>query len=222
MNTVYTNYFVNKPDSSKVGRKIYEIIMANTDYNLCPYCSQRSVKTLDHFLPKSTFIPLAVVPANLLPCCSDCNKEKLDDIQLTEDKLFIHPYFDAVSFFNWLKCTVVEKNWPITFSYEVSKDISDQNIKSRIEYQFNLLKLNKLYADNATREFNKRVKYFVKEYNSNPENKLLDCINDNIDTYQFDNRNSWQTKMFEALKSSTWFREIALPQLENRYLKREL
>jgi hypothetical protein len=217
MEKVYTNFLVDIPKSTKIGRIVYDSILENTNFNLCPYCSHREVKTVDHFLPKIKFASFAVTPINLLPCCSDCNKDKLDHYNLKEDKMLIHPYFDDISNHDWLKCNVVDNMWPITFSFYVSDDITNPVLKSRINYQFKLLSLNKLYADNATREFNKRVKSLVKEYNSNPSNMALDFINDNFESYQSENPNSWQTKMFEALKNSNWFITTALPQLRSFY-----
>lgn len=218
MEKVYSNYLVDKPDSQKIGRKVYDSILSNTYCNLCPYCSHREVKTVDHYLPKTKFVSYVITPINLLPCCSDCNKEKLDHYELIEDKMLIHPYFDVVDNLPWLKCKVNEELWPITFSYEVSEDITDPVLKSRLKYQFKLLNLGKLYADNATREFNKRVKSLVKEYNSDPSQNAMAFFDDNIESYQFENANSWQTKMFEALKGSKWFIEDALPVVYRFYL----
>ena len=42
-------------------------------YNRCPSCGQRDVKTLDHYLSKDDYPELAVFPANLVPCCFECN-----------------------------------------------------------------------------------------------------------------------------------------------------
>ncbi|EPF10543.1 hypothetical protein ICA_03054 [Bacillus cereus BAG1O-3] len=219
MEKVYSNFLVDKPDSNKIGRRVYDSILSNTYYNLCPYCSQREVKTVDHYLPKTQFSSFAITPYNLLPCCSDCNKDKLDSYILQEEKMIIHPYFDDISRQSWLRCTVVENTWPITFSFFVSDTVFDATLRSRIKYHFQLFNLSKLYADNATREFNSRVKLLVKEYNSNPEGKALDYINDNLESYKEVKLNSWQTKMFEALKSSNWFIETALPQLQAYYKK---
>ena len=217
MKKVYTNYFVGEPGSSKVGRKVYDDIMSNADNNLCPYCSDRRVRTVDHFLPKSRFILFTVAPVNLLPCCSDCNKDKSDAIELSEDKILIHPYFDDLSKVSWLDCKVVQGTFPITFSYRVSENISDPKLKSRIDNQFTLLNLNELYADNAARAFNGRVKTLVNWYNSNPKRNALDFIQDSLESFYAENRNSWQTKMYEALKQSEWFLEEALPQLQEHY-----
>ncbi|MED3727086.1 hypothetical protein [Priestia filamentosa] len=219
MEKAYSTFLVDKPGSLKIGRKVYESIMSNTYYNLCPYCSHRDVKTVDHYLPKVGFALYTIIPLNLLPCCSDCNKSKLDNYVLQKDKMLIHPYFDDISNQEWLECRIVNNTWPITFHYNVGNSISDLTFKSRIEYQFELLDLSKLYADNAAREFNYRVKSLIKEYKSNPSNEALDFINSNIDTYKSENPNSWQTKMFEALKTSEWFLKCALHQLESYYRK---
>ncbi|MYL47809.1 hypothetical protein GLV94_19415 [Virgibacillus halodenitrificans] len=219
MEKVYSNFLVDNPESNKMGRKVYNSILSNAYFNLCPYCSHREVKTVDHYLPKSKFISFAVTPINLLPCCSDCNKDKLDDYNLEPEKMLIHPYFDDISSIDWLECRVNENILPITFSYEVSDSITDSVLKSRITNQFELLSLGKLYADNATREFNKRVKSLINEYRSNQTNKAMDFLNDNYESYLFDNKNSWQTKMFKALKESRWFLNDALPNLHNVYLK---
>lgn len=219
MEKVYSNFLVDKPDSKKIGRTVYNSILSNTYYNLCPYCSHREVKTVDHYLPKAQFASFAITPSNLLPCCSDCNKDKLDSYILEEDRMLIHPYFDDIRSQNWLNCKVVESTWPITFYYFVSGEIVNSSLKSRIEYQFNLLNLSKLYADNATREFNYRVKLLIKEYNLNPANKAMEFIDNNIETYKSEGLNLWQTQMFEALKSSNWFLEAALPELQTYYGK---
>ncbi|PEN69790.1 hypothetical protein CN539_25765 [Bacillus toyonensis] len=219
MERVYTEFLVDKPDSTKIGRTVYESILLNTSYNLCPYCSERQVKTVDHYLPKTKFASLAITPYNLLPCCSDCNKDKLDKYILQEGKMLIHPYFDDLSDQSWLECKVVDNTWPITFSYSVSDTVYDSTLRSRIDTHFELFNLSKLYADKATRDFNGRVKSLVREYNSNPENQALNYIDDNLESYKEENLNSWQTKMFEGLKSSQWFLEIALPELQTYYRK---
>lgn len=219
MEKVYSNYLVDDPKSEKIGRKVYNSILANTYHNLCPYCSHREVKTVDHYFPKSKFAPYAITPINLLPSCSDCNKDKLDDYNLEEETMYIHPYFDDLRNLDWLECIVVKETWPITFSYSVSSDIEDEVLKSRIRFQFTKLKLSELYSDNATREFNKRVKSLVKEYTSNPSNNAIDFLDSNIDSYRNENKNSWQSKMFEALRNSKWFLQSALPNLERFYTR---
>ena len=217
MDKVYTEFFVGSPEVEKVGRVVYDSIISSADYNICPYCSDRKVMTLDHYLPKSKFALFAVTPLNLLPSCSDCNKVKLNKFDPNQEDMLIHPYFEDLSTENWLKCDVVEKKWPITFKYGVRDDIKNLILKARLEAQFSTLKLNLLYADNATREFMHRITSIIKEYKSNPSKNAFYFFDDNKTSYGDINQNSWQTKMFEALMNSTWFSKEALPCLEDNY-----
>lgn len=217
MMKVYDQFLVDKPDSVKVGRKVYNSILLSANNNLCPYCSHRDVKTIDHYLPKSKFSYFTVTPVNLIPSCSDCNKDKLDNHSLTEGKMLLHPYYDDINSIDWLECEVNKNIWPITFSYKTSNNIPNTVLKSRINHQFYLLGLDKLYADNATREFYKRVRSMIREYNSNTKNNIYDFLNDNYESYNYENPNSWQTKMFKALKDSEWFIEEALTNLQDYY-----
>lgn len=134
--------------------------------------------------------------------------------------MLIHPYFDDLDEIDWLNCRVIEDTLPVNFTYEVSDSITDYTLRSRINYQFNLLELGKLYADNAAREFTRRLTSLIREYNSNPTNKAKDFLNDNYLTNKYVNLNSWQTKLFLALKQSEWFAEFALPRLEEFYMKK--
>lgn len=218
MGKVYKNFFVNHEGSNNIGREIYHKIMNNTYDNICPYCSVRHIKTLDHYLPQAFFISLVVTPANLLPSCTDCNKDKLDDNQLTKTKMLIHPYFENIHKENWLTCEVVKDSWPITFSYRVANNVSNEILRSRLQYHFHILDLSELYATSARNEFNNRVKSIINIYHTTQNKQdVIDFIDDNIDTYSSVNVNAWQAKMFEALKESGWFMDEALPLLGSYY-----
>ncbi|TGA97710.1 hypothetical protein E4665_11460 [Sporolactobacillus shoreae] len=70
---VYTQKMVPK---SQLGRPYYDLFLSLPPNEKCPYCGQKKVSTLDHFLPKSVYTPLIVTPTNLVPSCKDCNTEK--------------------------------------------------------------------------------------------------------------------------------------------------
>ncbi|NDV89548.1 hypothetical protein GTW51_23235 [Aurantimonas aggregata] len=75
-------------------------------YNRCPSCGQRDVKTVDHYLSKNAYPELAVFPANLVPCCFECNHAKLDyRAEFAGEQLF-HPYFDDWSGFRLVRATI--------------------------------------------------------------------------------------------------------------------
>jgi len=214
---IYTDFLVEYPESPNKGRKIYKKILKNTLFGICPYCSEREVKTVDHYFPKSKFISFVVTPINLLPCCTDCNKEKLDYFSTQENKMLIHPYFDDLRDFEWLECKVIEDTWPISFEYEVTSVFSDETLRLRVKNQFEVLKLADFYAPKAALEFYNRSKRLVEEYNSNPLNKAKDFLEGNYRENFNNNKNSWQTAMYKALLSSQWFQNSALSEIERKY-----
>jgi 5-methylcytosine-specific restriction endonuclease McrA len=87
------------------GRPIYERLLAEPAHGRCPLCGQRDVSTLDHYLPKSDFPALAVVPINLVPSCKDCNHAKQGRPNTAEEQT-LHPYFDDVENDLWLSAEV--------------------------------------------------------------------------------------------------------------------
>ncbi|HFK1753500.1 TPA: HNH endonuclease signature motif containing protein [Bacillus cereus] len=216
MKNAYEKYLVNKKGSSNIGRKVYGHIMALAENDLCPYCLQGKVTTVDHYLPKAYFISYSITPINLLPCCSDCNKNKNDIRVLQENKMFINPYFDNLQNIKWLGCKVNE-DWPITFTYFVREDIENDILKERITIHFNTLKLGSLYASNALTHFRGRVKEIVKEYNSNDFIPPIESLRSSKESIEDYNLNSWEAKIYEALLHSKWFLNIAIKELEEKY-----
>jgi bacteriophage lambda ninG protein len=68
----------------------------------CIYCESRHGNAeLDHFLPESEYDYLTIVPANLLPSCSKCNKRKSSNVEE-----IYHPYFADVSEQIYIKCEI--------------------------------------------------------------------------------------------------------------------
>ncbi|MBK5502786.1 hypothetical protein [Peribacillus sp. TH14] len=217
MKTVYEKYFVNTKGSKNIGRDVYEYIISKAEDDLCPYCLHGTVKTVDHYLPKAYFISYAVTPINLLPCCSDCNKNKKDIRDLTANKMFINPYFDNINDLNWLECKLIENQWPITFKYNVKEDIENEILKKRLEMQFESLELGTLYASNAVRYFRGRVKLIVEEYESGNEEAPIQFLISSKESMEIYNLNAWQAKVYEALLNSDWFLVDAINHLREYY-----
>lgn len=108
MEKVYTSRMAQK---GTPGRPIYDKLKASAPYGICPFCGQRTVSTLDHYLPKAYFPALVVLPYNLIPACSDCNKAKLDKVPQTAETQTLHPYYDNVNE-QWLYAKVNELRQP--------------------------------------------------------------------------------------------------------------
>ncbi|WP_139199282.1 HNH endonuclease [Curtobacterium sp. MCBA15_013] len=135
--------------SSGVGRDMYDALKSGAG-SRCPSCLHGRVHDLDHFLPKSKYPRLALVPLNLVPICSDCNGIKRAYVAKSAANEPIHPYFDDLGDEEWLVATVLEApGAPLQF--EVSPPAAwNATLGSRVAEQFKRLKLGALYADLAS------------------------------------------------------------------------
>jgi len=130
-------------------RKTYDIIMQSAPRGVCPQCGVGRVRTLDHYLPKTRFPELAVVPRNLVPTCRDCNFDKREHYDQDDRSYLFHPYYD-----NWdgyrLVIAAVSSSPRISLEYSIA---APQNapplIVDRARSHFSVLNLGELYAMNA-------------------------------------------------------------------------
>lgn len=136
-------------DKKRSGRAYYNKLRSAAKDDTCPYCGQRKVRTLDHYLPKSRFSLLGVAPVNLVPSCSDCNKDKDTKATGKPDKQFIHPYFDRLPAGIWLHAEVLQTS-PASFRFRADAP-SDwpSPLPQRIKFHFNKLNLAGLYTSHA-------------------------------------------------------------------------
>lgn len=204
MVAVYDSRMVPK-DSP--GRQIYDEILTAPAQGLCPLCGQRDVSTLDHHLPKTQFPALAVVPVNLVPSCSECNKVKLDVVPQTQEEQTFHPYYDDVENDRWLEASVVERR-PAALIFEVRPPASWGTVKSsRAVNHFGVFKLGRLYASQAaTQLLNMRHFLIGLHRDAGTEGVRQHLVEMSI-SCEVVNLNSWQSATYRALSSSQWYCE---------------
>lgn len=150
--SVYEDKF--SKSTFKAGRAYYDIILAGAN-GKCAICNIGVASTLDHYLPKSEFPTLCVFPANLVPECQSCNKNKRDYIQRKSEKMLLHPYFDDLSTVVWLDAK-------LSFASTIS-----------VKY-YNSYTLNKVLASriNITLEKYSLLPLFALQANSDISNNL--------------------------------------------------
>lgn len=126
-------------------REHYSVLRATS--RKCPLCLQRDSTELDHYLPRDTHPTFAVQPTNLVPICSVCNKKKLNQVAVTPEDQFLHPYFDDLGGAAWLRATLIEvQGAPVIFSVARQPDWDDVTMK-RVEWHFIRFGLSTLYSD---------------------------------------------------------------------------
>lgn len=202
MKDVYTSYFVPK-DSP--GRLLYDRILSQPKNNKCPFCFQRQVSTVDHYLPKAYYPWLSVVPINLVASCKDCNFIKLGQKPGHSYQEILHPYYDNVENELWLKAEVVGTS-PVSLRFFVECPKSwDKILKERVEYHFSSLELNVLYSAEAASELNNINYQLNDQFRTGGENAVKEHLKDAAKTRSMAHINSWQTAMYTAISTDRWF-----------------
>ncbi|PSW06727.1 HNH endonuclease [Photobacterium lipolyticum] len=198
LTSLYTNYLVGK---TKPGREIYDALMIRAPLCRCPFCGLNHVSTLDHFLPKTKYPSLSVIPTNLVPSCKDCNTGKSSTVALTGSSQPLHPYFDREPFHTeqWLFARIIDSQ-PITVAYEILSPSgwSPEN-KSRVEAHFNEFKLYLRYSIEAASELASQEYIFNKYIESREYDSLLSDLEERYFSHERLNINSWQTALYKAL-----------------------
>ena len=146
---VYSSHMV---DRAKPARAIYDLLLSQAPR--CPFCGFGQVSTLDHYLPKTKYPQLSVLPLNLVPSCKDCNTGKSTAIATKAEEQSLHPYFDHQNFIDdqWLYAEV-RKTKPATIYFFVKAPEQWDNIsKTRVQSHFNAFNLALRYSLEAGNE----------------------------------------------------------------------
>lgn len=202
LSDVYTHRFARK---NSRGRMVYDEIMSLATNDRCPMCGHRQVASLDHFLPKASYPALTVVPLNLVPACSDCNKWKLDQAPANADEVMVHPYFDDIEDEPWLVAEVVQTA-PASVQFSVAPPAAwDPTLTARVHHQFDDLHLSTLYASQAAEELLNIRHSLENLFNAGGVGAVTAFLDDATQSRAQAHTNSWQTAMYTALSLSHWF-----------------
>ncbi|WP_343686107.1 hypothetical protein [Chryseobacterium gleum] len=202
MKSVYTYRMVT---DGMPGNTFYRILKNAAPYGKCPLCSVRLVETLDHYLPKSLYPILSVVPVNLIPACSSCNTGKKISYPTNSVEQTFHPYYDDVQDERWIRATLLPFD-PFGFHYFVEcPDSWEQIKKDRANNHFNSFKLNELFTAHANEEFRGAKSQMKKLFNQHPS-QLIEHLDDAFKSRRDElGINSWQAIMYHSLLTDTWF-----------------
>ena len=202
---VYSTHMVGP---TKPARKAYyDLLLSRAPLGKCPFCGFGHASTLDHYLPKTTYPQLSVVPSNLVPSCKDCNTGKSASVATTEETQSLHPYFDHQLFTDqqWLFAEVMQTS-PVTIRFYVNAPTNwDEVSKARVKAHFEAFKLETRYSLEAGDQIG-----CLRDTLSQYENILgSSAIKQHLlfesQTYSRKYINSWQTAMFQALAASDWY-----------------
>lgn len=208
MSKVYDGTFVRK--GSFLRSNFYDLIIASAPHGVCPSCNQRTVSTLDHYLPKKHHPALAITPINLVPSCGDCNKIKLAyGAQCAGDQL-LHPYFDDVEDGVWLHARVVEGDPPSLAYFVDPPEGWSPEKKERVSKHFSVLGLEKLFVAHGSRLISDIGTLMSKLLNEGGPGVVSDHLMEQAFTRrnpirQMPAKNSWQIAAYVAMSESAYF-----------------
>jgi hypothetical protein len=133
---------------TQVGRRLASIRTSlMKDVERCPICGISAPRTLDHYLPKANYHPLAIYVRNLVPICADCNQSKGAAAPANPAERFIHPYLEMLPVERFLRAEVMIQNGGLLAEFGLDPAIELPEIMaSRLNYQLRRLRLNARYA----------------------------------------------------------------------------
>lgn len=207
---LYERKFVPKGEG---GRKYYDAIKLLAPNDRCPYCAQRDVDTLDHYLPKAKYPTYAITPYNLVPSCCSCNKVKLGGNFCSREEETIHPYYDDFTTEKWIVAKMIEKD-PVAFEFEVKCPSNWDDIKKeRAQNHFKQFELNKLYKPHASEEFTGCFNGIKRLYKRGGKELAIEGLREEIEDKEVIRLNTWQAAMYQAIIDSEWFWDEYLPKI---------
>jgi hypothetical protein len=203
---LYSSYMVG---STGAARQIYDDILVAAN-GKCPFCAGIGhAKTLDHYVPKANFPLYSIVPTNLVPCCRDCNSEKLSTFPTSTDAQTIHPYLDNAHFFTekWT-CATVIKTEPISIHFETCPPRTwaraDQH---RVASHFKNYNLASRFSIEAAAEISILVDQRRTIYRDYSAVEFRSVLVEQGQTPSI-SINGWRRTLYTALAEAAWFSEI--------------
>lgn len=202
---LYSTYMVG---ASGTSRKVYDDILVAAG-GLCPFCGGLGhVHTLDHYLPKSNFPVYSVLPANLVPCCRDCNTGKGAAFGHHAHDQTLHPYLDDDKYFDerWVTATVSQTD-PILVTFACSPPVGWTDVeKSRSRKHFESYALGYRFSVQAGAELSRLLDLRRNSLRRLSPVSFRDYLADYAQSGSFD-LNGWSRTMYTALAETPWFCE---------------
>lgn len=187
------------------GRCYYDKLRSSAPHGLCPFCGISTARTLDHIMPKSHYPNFSIFPFNLVPCCRDCNTEKLDQIATSDKEQKMHPYFDNFTSEQWLFACVINCDGPIITFYTITKPEWGIKKNSKITGHLSTYDLYDRFGDLASCELVGIKSQLQHLYENGGAEAVKSDLVARASSHRNNYINSWQTAMYQALSQTFWY-----------------
>lgn len=200
---LYDDQFVK----NKEPRRIYDELLASAPLGICPFCGVTEARSLDHYLPKAKYPILSVVPNNLIPSCSDCNKGKTDSFPVSKGQQCLHPYFDHALLVGdqWLFAEVNQTSPPSVLFHVSVPDGFSEDDAARINTHFSDFELAVKFSNQAANEIAFLRELLQYDYDADGQDAVRTTLTRNASVAERLSVNSWKTAMYQALSQSDWY-----------------
>lgn len=203
LSKLYTQYFAA---DQKPARHIYNKLIVTAN-GKCPFCGDIGhVKNLDHYLPKANFPLFSVMPSNLIPCCRDCNSEKLNSFSNTQAGQSLNPYFDDDKYFTerWISARVVAGAPPIMEFFVSAPAHWSAVEQARVEAHFSDYSLASRFGVEAGGEISEAIQTRRTRLADHDPVEYSDHLREVSDISPA-LTNNWRRVMYAALAADAWF-----------------
>lgn len=204
MVALYDNQFSDRRGTAAIRDSI-----KNAAINaLCPYCGEGYASELDHFLPKTVFAGTTVHPANLIPCCGDCNFAKRDYTPNQNAPAVLHPYFDDAVFNTpWLSARLDRgalDTPKLTFVVELRQP--NVQLEARLNQHVKIFKLQKRFRAWAAQQLNNFAVLLASDEGQSMGLEQAQLhLRRNAISLSGGRVNSWERATYTAMAESHWY-----------------
>ncbi|MET8305836.1 HNH endonuclease [Micromonospora sp. NPDC005173] len=202
--------------SGKCLGEISEQAFAAAPYDLCPMCGRVTPTTIDHFLPKNKYPEFSLLSINLIPVCPDCNRYKSTLTGSQDGARFFHAYYDEIPQEVSLLTSQATVERGVVISFFVNDALSG-SVYQNARYQFDRLRLGKLYPKASVSELLERYDAFPAAFASGGADGVARearRIGRGIERKL--GRHYWKVALYEGLARSRSFCDGGFALLESK------
>ncbi|MCW2411366.1 MULTISPECIES: HNH endonuclease [unclassified Sphingobium] len=205
MQRLYTSGLLRKKSDA---RNYYDRLRLSSPFRVCPFCLHRPVRSLDHYLPKAQYGAYAVLPANLVPSCRDCNSDKDIFAPETRSSSIIHPYFDHIDDEPWLGCEINNLDGFCTATFFISSAAISEDLRPRLISHMEALNLFDLYDVEGARELNEMAAALKKTFDTSGATGVQSLCETIADSRSALANNYWRSVLWRAAANNEQFRSL--------------
>lgn len=166
----------------------------------CPFCMISEPNTLDHYFSEAEYPEYIIYSPNLVPCCSNCNTLKGDEILTEGHRIALHYYFDPIPTEQFVYAKIVMDGGIPSVSFDIKTDELG-NVGIVISNHFKRLKLVGRYEKQCNDLLSTLYDEMLELYEGNDSiDFCIEILNAKINSLEKRcGKNYWKACLYKAL-----------------------